>query len=205
MADDREPVRSNEPVIHKKDRLAWPLVALLAGMAMLIVIFAIAPWSPKQAAPAPRAEAPDQPSAGQLQLSDLQMSVSPPQADRVSVKLVGRMQNVGQDTVSGATLEATFLDGSGQVALQQAQPVERVKLEGQAEKDVALKEQPLKTNDRAAFEVEFTGVPANWNKQLPQLRIVDVTSNAPPQPIATNVEGTGKPSPVTAKRRRSGR
>jgi len=210
MADSREPRDPKEPVVHPpvvhhKDRLGWPLVALIAAAIMLIVIFALAPSSPKQAAPAPRAEAPDQPDSGQLQLSDLNMTLSPPRAGLVSVKIVGRVQNAGQVAVNGATLEATFLDGSGGVALQQAQPIARVKLEGQAEKDVALKEHPLKTNDKAAFEVEFTGVPADWDQKMPQLRIADVASDAPPQPIATNMEGTAKPSPVTPKRSRRSR
>lgn len=205
MAHDREPLRPNEPVIHQKDRLGWPLIALLAAGAMLVVMFALFPRAPKMAAPAPRAESPDQPNSGQLQLSDLNMTVSPARAGMVSVKLAGRIQNVGQEAVNGATLEATFQDTKGGVALQQAQPIARVELKGQSEKDVALKEQPLKTNDQAAFEAEFTGVPESWNKQVPQVRIVDVSSNAPPQPIATDLEGTGKPSPVTPKRSRRGR
>ena len=212
MPDQDPSARGGEPVIHKKDRMAWPLLALIVAAVLLIVIFALFPSAPKVAAPSSGAEVPQQPGGGdQLQIGNLKMTVSPPAGDMVAVKLAGTIQNVGGPKVNGATVEATFMDNTGHAAVQQTQPIQRMTLQGHSDRTVALKDQPLKPNDTGAFEVTFTGVPQNWNNQLPQLRIVDVSTTAPPLPEATgpqnpasNTAGAGsesaKPTPATPKR-----
>ena len=197
------------PVVHKKDFMGWPLLALVAAAVLLIIIFAVFPTAPKMAAPAPGAQVPDQPGGNQLQLTNLRMTESPARAGEVSVKLAGNIQNVGGSAVNGASMEATFMDGSGHVAMQQAQPIERITPQGDSAKELALKDQPLKPNDVGAFDVTFIGIPANWNKQMPGVRIVDVNTNGAAQPVAQNGEtasATGseaaKPSPNTPKTKR---
>jgi hypothetical protein len=214
MSDQDPSVRGGEPVVHKKDRMAWPLLALIVAAVLLIVIFALFPSSPKVAAPNPRAEVPQQPGGGdQLQISNLKMTVSQPIGNMVSVKVAGTIQNVGGPKVNGATVEATFMDNTGHAAIDQTQPIERITPQGRSGKDVALKDAPLKPNDTGAFEVTFTGVPQNWNKEMPQIRIVDVATTAPPLPEssgpmnpASNTEGAGsesaKPTPSTPKHRK---
>ena len=198
-----------EPVVHKKQWTGWPLLALIAAAILLVVIFVVFPSAPKMAAPAPGAQVPDQPGGDQLQLTNLKMTTSPPRDNEVAVKLVGNIQNVGGPAVNGATVEATFMDSTGHVAIQQTQPIERITAQGHSGKEVELKEQPLKPNDVGAFEVEFTGVPANWNKQMPEVRLVDVSTNAPPQPEAANADQGGneasKPSPEQPKSSRRSR
>jgi hypothetical protein len=205
---------NREPVIHKKDRMAWPLVALVAAVVLLVVIFAVMPTAPKVAAPAPGAEAPAQPNAGQLQLTNVKITPSPASGGgTLSVRLAAQLQNVGGPAVTGATVEATFNDDKGAAVFSQAQPIEKVAMEGHSDKEVAFKDSPLKPNDMATFEVEFTGVPATWNKRPPALRIVDVETNAPAQPVAQNdaapaigtaTGDSSKPSPVTPKRGHKG-
>jgi hypothetical protein len=187
-----------EPVVHRKQWTGWPLLALIGAAVLLIVIYVVFPSAPKMAAPAPGAQVPDQPGGNQLQLTNLRMTVSPPREREVSVKLNGNIRNVGGPAVEGATIEASFMDKTGHVAIQQAQPLERIAAQGHSGKEVELKEQPLKPNDVGAFEVEFTGILANWNQQMPEVRIVDVETNAPPQPEAANNE-TSKPSPAEPK------
>lgn len=209
MPDQDPALRDREPVVHRKDRMAWPLLALVVAAVLLIVIFALFPTSPKVAAPAPRAEVPQQPGGDQLQISNLKMTASPPTGGMVSVRLAGTIQNVGGPKVNGATIEATFLDNSAHVAVQQTQPIERLTPQGNTGKAVALKDAPLKPNDTGAFEVTFTGVPQSWNNQLPEVRIVDVATTAPPLPESSGptAANTGaasesaKPTPMTPKRR----
>ncbi len=212
MPNQDPSARNGEPVVHKKDRMAWPLLALIAAAVLLIVIFALFPSSPKVAAPAPNATVPDQPGGGdQLQLSNLKMTESQPTGNMVSVKIAGTIQNVGGPKVNGATVEATFLDSSGHSVVDLTEPIQRITLQGHSDKAVALKDQPLKPNDTGAFEVTFTGVPQTWNNQMPQVRIVDVSTTAPPLPESTgpmnpasNTEGAGnesaKPTPSQPKR-----
>ena len=212
MPDQDPSVRSGEPVIHKKDRMAWPLVALIAAAVLLIVIFALFPSSPKLATPAPNATIPQQPGGGdQLQLGDLKMTVSQPTGNMVSVKVAGTIQNVGGPKVNGATVEATFMDNTGHSVIDLTQPIQRITPQGHSEKEVVLKDAPLKPNDTAAFEVTFPGVPQTWNNQMPEVRIVDVSTTAPPLPESSgpanpspNAAGAGnasaKPTPATPKR-----
>lgn len=214
MPDQDPSVRGGEPVVHKKDRMAWPLLALIAAAVLLIVIFALFPSSPKVAAPAPNATVPDQPGGGdQLQLSNLKMTESVPTGNMLSVKIAGTIQNVGGPKVNGATVEATFLDNSGHSVIALTEPIQRITPQGHSDKAVVLKDAPLKPNDTAAFEVTFPSVPQKWNKEMPQVRIVDVATTAPPLPESTgpmnpasNTEGAGnettKPTPATPKRHR---
>lgn len=216
----REPVvhpATNHPVVQPKGRFGWPLLVLSAAAVLLIVIFAIIPTAPKMAAPAPRAETPAHPNPDQLRLSNLKATPSPARGGQVAVKLAGQLQNAGSAAVSGATVEATFSNGEGQRAFTQAQPIERIMLQGNAKKGTAFADHPLNPNDIAAFEVDFSGVPDTWDKKMPELRIVDLQTDAKPQPIATlenpatppastgAVPDSGKPSPVTPKRNRKGR
>ncbi|MBI2677989.1 MAG: hypothetical protein HYX28_04355 [Candidatus Koribacter versatilis] len=217
----REPV-IHPPVVHRKGHFGWPLLALFAAAVLLVVIFVVIPTAPKVAAPAPRTETPAQPSADQFRLSRLKVMPSPARGEQVAVKLAGQLRNAGNSAVTGATVEATFSNGEGQRVFTQAQPIERITLQGNAEKKyTAFADSPLQPNDVAAFEVEFSGVPNTWDKKTPELRIVDVQTVVPtdakPQPIATlenpvapaaSTDATpdsGKPSPVTPKRNRKGR
>ncbi len=199
-------------MIHKKDRMAWPLVALVAAAVILIVIFAVFPTAPKVASPANGRETPAQPNADQLRVSNVNVTPSPARGDRVAVKLAAQLQNAGNAAITGATVEASFSDDKGNTVFTQTQPIERITPQGSAEKETAFADKPLKPNDTAVFEVEFTGVPTTWNKRPPALRIVDVETNSKPQPIAesdtapavgADAADASKPSPATPKRTRA--
>lgn len=197
--------RAPEPVVRNKDRFVWPVVALIGAAVMLVVIFLLFPTAPKVASPAPPGQAVAQPEGDILQLSDLKVQPSPPRDGTRTVKLTGRIQNVGGPEVTGATLEARFMSKGAGTALVQAQPVSRVRAEGAAEKDVSLADHPLKSGNAAVFEAEFVGVPDDWDGQLPELRIVAIDSPAKPAGLEAGEPGEdeGKPSPGVEKKRRA--
>lgn len=110
--------------------------------------------------------------APELALSNIAMSQSTNMAGGESTYIDGHVVNNGPKTVTGVTIQASFLGGA-QPALQTA-PLDVIRMR-QPEVDVEpLSVAPLAPGAGADFRLIFEGVSQDWNEQQPALRIIDV-------------------------------
>jgi hypothetical protein len=168
---NRGPVLAPKLTVEKR-RPSWvPWLALLAGVAILAIIIAYMPRAPKQTPAPTNGTVPTQATGAQLQVSDLRVSPIGPDG---TLNLDGMVFNNGNNPVLAITTEAIFRDNNGQVIQRISGPMLGVDQNGGATK--AFADDPIKPQARRPFRLQFANVPQNWNHQVPELRITDVSA-----------------------------
>jgi len=161
--------------MHVRKRRPWIPIALIAlPILLLLVLFFYLPQAPKATAPPTNAMVPNQPTGGALQITQMQMTRHA-QGGPNSVNIEGNILNNGDQSVIGATVEATFRDQSNQPIARMAAPIMAV--EGGVTK--AFVDNPLAPQANREFRLTFTSVPQEWNGQEPELRIAAVAGTTP--------------------------
>jgi hypothetical protein len=169
---ERRPVLAPPPTMTLQKRGSWfPWLALLAGIAILALIIAYLPRTPKQMAPATNGMTPNQETGSQLQLSQLKLSPVGPDG---SINLDGMVFNNGNTPVLAIATEATFRDNNGQVIGRVPAAMLSVDQNGGATKPFA--DDPMKPQAMRPFRLQFQNVPQNWDHKVPEIRITDVSS-----------------------------
>src|SRR5215472_6110903 len=95
----------------RTSKFPWPLLALVAAAALLIAIIAVLPRGPHVTGPPSAAQVPRQPTAEQIQLTNVKI-VPAPAGDAVYLDAV--LHNVGNTEITGAQVNAQFLGKNGQ-------------------------------------------------------------------------------------------
>src|SRR5438876_11081258 len=105
----------------RQGKFPWPLLALLAGAALLIAIIVALPRAPHVTKPPTAAEVPQQPTAEQIQLTNLKISPAPA-GDAVYLTAV--LRNTGNSEITGAQIQAELLGRNAPVLATVTRPVE---------------------------------------------------------------------------------
>ena len=161
--------------VSKKNPFPWPLIAIVIAAALLAALIFWLPRTPKKVQPPNSAAVPQQPTAGQLQLSQVRITPSPAGNN---LYLDAKLFNAGNTEITGAEAQAKFLDANGNVAGTQSAKVEGLAGNGQTTTE-DLTKAPIKPNDSRNVRIAFTNVPQNWNHQLPDLSVSTVTATTP--------------------------
>jgi hypothetical protein len=162
----------------RKSKFPWPIMALIAGAAILIAIIALLPRTP-HVTPAPTgAQIPQQPTAEQVQLTDMKIAPSPVGN---ALYLTGILHNMGNTAITGVQVQAQFLGRNGPMLQTITRPVEGIVGGGSSEPLTAqdLTKAPIKPDEARPIRIYFEHVPAGWNHQLPQLTVTTVTGTTP--------------------------
>jgi len=161
---------------HPRSGVPRVITALIVAAVLLAGIIYFMPRAPKATTPPPTAaNVPPQPTPGTLQVSAVSMTVDP---TGNSLYLEGKIQNTGNRTVNGAIMHVIFRAPNGTVVADDAAPVQALSPgQGTSHTTQALTQAPLKPGETEPFRVAADRVPKNWNHQMPELRISDVTSH----------------------------
>jgi hypothetical protein len=161
------------------------LLAIVTVVLLLGAIFYFVPRAPKSTtANAPAAAAtPDQPVAGQLQISNVKMGIAPVGG---AVNIDAQLTNTGTSEVSGVMADVNFPLTDGHVGEVEA-PVQGIavgrlanegkqtdtgKVTGDTEE---LTKTPIKPGETRPIRITVNRVPATWNHQLPQIQVLQTT------------------------------
>jgi hypothetical protein len=131
------------------------------------------PRAPRKAMPPTAAQVPAQPTGAQLQFMDLKISRAPTGG---ALYLQGRVVNTGTTEVTGAQVQVTFKGTNGENLEVQVRPMEALDESG---RPADLATSPMKPNQARIFRIALDRVPEGWNKQMPSLRVANVTATAP--------------------------
>jgi len=169
MAEPQPPL----PYRPEESETNW--VAIGTGLAIVAVaVLAIVLLS----RPSQRQNAPANPYAENLQISDLKMSAAENFVGGTVSYLEGKISNTGDQTVTGASLEVTFKNSLGEVVQKDQIPVHVLAphaVTGTAEMfDLAVA--PLQPGKSADFRLTFEHISDDWNREYPQLKAVSVTT-----------------------------
>jgi len=152
----------------------FPLMAWgVAGLAVLVVAVVLVLAGRHKAAGPPSI----QPLAGyaaNLPLSKLAMSESTSLSGGKSTFVDGHIQNTGGQTVSGITVQVIFRNDEAMPPQIETLPLSLVRTREPYVDTQPVSAAPLKPGDERDFRLIFESIPANWNMQMPEIRVVDV-------------------------------
>lgn len=97
-----------------------------------------------------------------LKLSEVSMEAHESYLGQEVVEIKGQIVNTGDRPLTQVDLNCVFYDPYGQVVLRQRVSIVRAKTGG------------LKPGETKGFRLPFEGIPASWNKQMPQLVIAGI-------------------------------
>lgn len=114
--------------------------------------------------------------AANLKLSDLKMSAAENFVGATVNYVDGTVTNTGDKTVTHATVEVTFKDDMGQLAQREEVPLRVLQTGGPYPEAVDLNASPLAPGQSKPFRLTFESISAQWNRQYPEIQIMDVTT-----------------------------
>ena len=149
--------------------MAW----VVAGLAVLVVVAVLAVMGRNRTA-TPTTVQPLAPYAASLPLSQLAMSESTSLSGGKSTFIDGHIQNTGGQTVSGITVQVIFRNDEAMPPQIETLPLSLIRTREPYVDTQSVGSAPLKPGDGRDFRLIFESIPANWNMQMPEIRIIQV-------------------------------
>ncbi|HEV8524214.1 MAG TPA: hypothetical protein VGQ71_06925 [Terriglobales bacterium] len=145
------------------------------GAAVIVLLIAAIAWYGRKTGERTVPAAPD-PYIANLAISDLKMHAAESFVGATVTYLDGKLINKGDRTVTQAIAEVMFRDALGQVVLRDQRPIHVLVWQGPDRNVVDMRSAPLAPGASADFRLTFEHIPADWNRQYPEVRIVHVTA-----------------------------
>ena len=166
------------PLTPGSDSSGTPWKAI--GLGVLVVLGLLAAgYFLRPCAPSPppvgTGPAPQHPYAAQLRLTEPKMSTAQNFVGATVTYLEGKVTNSGDKTVSGATIESIFRNSLGELVQKEAQPLMYIHARKPYTDTSDLRSNPLKPGETREFRLTFDHVSADWNRELPELRVTTVS------------------------------
>ena len=141
-------------------------VVVIVG-AIATVLFFFRPQKPTQA--------PINPYAENLVISDLKLSAAENFVGGSVSYLDGRVTNTGGKTVTAATIECLFRNSMGQVVQTENTPLMILHNQPGYADLASLASLPLQPNQTREFRLTFEHISDDWNRGYPELRFTQLT------------------------------
>lgn len=162
----------------------WPLVIIVIAAAILIGLIVWLPRAPKRTVAPAGAQVPPQPTANQVQLTNLNFT-TPTQGGATNI--TGTVYNNGNTAITAIMAQATFSNINGNNLETVTGPFLSLNPDGTTQDFLS---NPIKPGERRAFEMRIERVPEGWNRNLPAIRLTEVASTPATKSIPA---GTAKP------------
>jgi hypothetical protein len=169
------PPDENPPYVASEPESATPWGPIIIGaVAVLIVIGIIVFFSTRRGSSQTNSE-PDS-YAANLVINDLTLSTAQNFAGQEVTYLEGKLQNNGQSTVDGATVQVAFKNSLGEIVQRESQPLAIIRTRDPYIDTASLKVVPLKPGQTREFRLTFEHISADWDRQKPDLRVMRVST-----------------------------
>jgi Protein of unknown function (DUF2393) len=149
--------------------VAWGVAGLVVLVAMIVLLLAGRHKTVPPTTVQPLAE-----YAASLPTSQLAMSESTSLSGGKSTYIDGRIQNTGNRTVTGVTVQVIFRNDEAMPPQINTVPLALVRTREPYVDTQPVSAAPLKPGDGRDFRLIFESIPANWNMQLPEIRVIGV-------------------------------
>lgn len=154
-----------------KKEFPWPIVV---GAAIVVVVIGLIAVLTYQPAPQPGAKRQPPAYAASLQLRDIKMATANNFVGGSVTYLEGTIANLGNQTVTGVTVEAIFQNSLNEVVQKEYLPVMVTQERPGYSDNVTLARAPLAPGKSAPFRVTLEHVSGDWNGAYPAVRVIDV-------------------------------
>jgi hypothetical protein len=152
-----------------------PAVWGVAALIVLVVVGIFFFVGRKKGPAAPTTLQPPDAFAANLALTNLAMSESDSFSGGKVTYLDGHIQNTGNRTLTGATVQVVFANGEAMPPAIVTQPLTLVRMTQPYIDIEPVSAEPLKPGDSHDFRLAFESIPQNWNQQMPEMRIIQTS------------------------------
>jgi hypothetical protein len=149
-----------------------PAVWGAAAAVVLIVLAVLAFMGRHKGAPAPRTLQPPDPYASHLPLSQPAMSESENLSGGKLTYLDGHIQNTGDRTVTGVTVQVVFANDEQMPPTIDTVPLMLIRMKEPYIDTQPVGAAPIRPGEDREFRLTFEAVPDNWNQQMPEVRVI---------------------------------
>jgi len=161
----------------KPERDEMPVnVWAIAGLVALAIIAGVLVLGHRKPAVSPNSVLPLDAYAANLPLSQLAMSESTSLSGGKSTFVDGHIRNTGSSTVTGVTVQVLFRNDEAMPPQIETVPLALIRTHEPYVDTEPVSAAPLKPGDEQEFRLIFETLPANWNTQMPEIRIIRVTT-----------------------------
>ena len=150
-----------------------PMAWGVAGLAVLVVVLVLV-LAGRHKTAAPNTLQPPAAYAASLPLSQIAMSESTSLSGGKSTYVDGHIRNAGGQTVSGITVQVIFRNDEAMPPQIDTVPLSLIRTREPYIDTQSVASSPLKPGDERDFRLIFESIPANWNMQTPEIRIIQV-------------------------------
>ncbi|HVN18251.1 MAG TPA: FxLYD domain-containing protein [Dongiaceae bacterium] len=158
------------PVTEERDNSRFIIIGAVVLVIAVMVGIAFLLREP------PRKVAPPSPYIAQLKLSDFKMSAAENFIGATVSYVDGTITNTGDKTVTHVMVQVNFLDSLGQLAQREEIPLRVIRTNGAYNEPVDLNVAPLAPGKTEPFRLTFDKISAQWNRQYPEIHLLDVTT-----------------------------
>jgi len=156
----------------RESRAGVPTAVWGAAAAVVLVVVLLLAFTGRHTAPPPNTLQPADAYAAQLRLSDLAMSESESLSGGKVTYLDGHVRNIGDRTVSGATLQVVFANDEQLAPTIETVPLMLIRMKEPYIDTQPIAAAPIKPGEDREFRITMEAVPVNWNQQMPQIRVI---------------------------------
>lgn len=147
-------------------------VAAVVGIVVVAVVVGLLAWFGRSEK---SATAPPDPYLANIKVSDIKMAAAQNFVGGTVTYVEGKIVNLGDKTVIGATAEVIFRNSLGEVVQKEDVPVRVLAWQGPDRDIVDLRNAPLKPGSVADFRLTIEGnISTDWNQGYPEVKIVSV-------------------------------
>jgi hypothetical protein len=155
--------------------LPWIIAATVVIVGLVILIVVGDRVNP-DSRPTGTAMAPADPYAANLSIAGLQMSEATSFSGAKVTYIDGQITNSGNRTLTAITVQVGFHSDVGQFAQREALPLNLIRTRQPYVDTETVSAAPIEPGQRRDFRLIFDTVPADWNLQFPEIRVISVRS-----------------------------
>jgi hypothetical protein len=177
-SDNTEKEKNSEPQIFtpKNSGGGMPVSAwVIAGLVVLAVIVGLIIAGRRGTVPVVGVQ-PLAAYAPNLPMSQLEMSESTSLSGGKSTYIDGHVKNTGGETVTGIMVQVLFRNDEGLPPQVETVPLMLIRTREPYVDTQTVSSSPLKPGDEREFRLIFESIPTNWNQQMPDIHVIQVTT-----------------------------
>ena len=151
-----------------------PLSAWLTAGAVVLVVLAGLLLAGRRKSPEVKGIQAPSAYATNLPLANLEMSESTSLSGGKSTFIDGRVRNTGTSTVTGIVVQVLFRNEEQMPPQVETLPLTLIRTREPYVDTQPVSAAPMRPGDDREFRLIFESIPANWNMQMPEIRVVKV-------------------------------
>jgi hypothetical protein len=160
---------------EKRSWLPWIVAGAIIFAAVGVLIAIGGRGKPVVANPGPGLAPPDA-YAAHLGISDIHMSEASNFAGGKMTYIDGKIANRGDKTLDSVTVQVAFRNALNEIGQKETLPLSLIRTHEPYVDTEPVGVAPLKPGDEREFRLIFESVPADWNQQYPEIRVVQTAS-----------------------------